>query len=106
MIGTGRDEKRIGQDDVKAMIQRDWDQSEAASAKLDWTLVSAAGSVAWVAADVTMNVKIGGQESRFSGLRLTAVLEKRGNKWLMMQWHFSAPSATQEEGQAWGSSES
>ena len=64
-----------------------------------WSSVSAAGDVTWVAADMAFKLKVEGQELVFPG-RLTAVLEKRGDQWLIVQSHFSLPAAGQEEGEA------
>ena len=98
-IGTGVDEKRIGLNEVKAQLERDLAQSAAISVEQGWSSVSAAGSVAWVAADATIHVKASGQEISFPG-RLTAVLEKRGGKWLIVQRHFSVPDREQAAGES------
>ena len=97
MFGTGVDEKRVGLAEIKAQAERDWSQSEATSLTYGWTSVSAAGSVAWVAADVAFKAKVSGQEITLAG-RLTGVLENRGDKWLIVQGHFSLPATGQAEG--------
>jgi hypothetical protein len=99
MYGTGADEKRIGLVEIKAQAERDWSQTENASLAFDWTQVSAAGKVAWVAADATFKVRAGGQDMAFPA-RLTAVLENRDNTWLFVQSHFSFPGGSQEAGEA------
>jgi ketosteroid isomerase-like protein len=55
--------------------------------------------VAWVAADATFKMQAGGQRFAIPA-RLTAVLEKRENRWLLAQAHFSAPMAGQVEGES------
>jgi ketosteroid isomerase-like protein len=102
MYGTGADEKRIGLAEIKAQAERDWSQTEAANITFDWTSVSAAGNVAWVAADATFKIRAGGQDMAFPA-RLTAVLEKRGEQWLFVQSHFSFPAGGQAEGEAFPS---
>ncbi len=104
LIGTGADETRIGFDEAKAQIQRDWSQSDATPMKIDPHSVSAAGSVAWVAADMTIRVITGGQDVGVGQLRLTTVLEQRDGKWLIVQFHGSAPMAGQPEGESWPTS--
>ncbi len=99
MYGTGADEKRIGLAEFKAQAERDWSQAESASIAYGWTSVSASGNVAWAAADAAFNLKAGGQEMSLPA-RLTAVLEKRGDKWLIVQSHFSFPAAAQAEGES------
>jgi ketosteroid isomerase-like protein len=97
MFGTGIDEKRIGRDQIKFQAERDWSQTEALAFNLNWHQVSAAGPVAWVAAEGLGQGKVGGQKIEFP-LRMTAVLEQRGGEWLLVQSHVSLPAAAQEEG--------
>jgi ketosteroid isomerase-like protein len=99
MYGTGADEKRVGLAEIEAQAERDWSQSESVSLTYGWTSVSAAGSVAWVAADTVFNVKAGGQAMSLHG-RFTFVLEKRGEQWLIVQSHASFPAAGQAEGES------
>jgi uncharacterized protein (TIGR02246 family) len=102
MYGTGADEKRVGLAQIQAQVERDWSQSESTNLTYKWTHVSAAGSVAWVAADVAFNLKGGGQQMTLPA-RVTFVLEKRGNEWLIQQGHFSFPAAGEAEGESFPS---
>lgn len=97
VTGTGVDEKRIGLSEIRLQIERDWSQSEAVSMKIVPHIVSKAGKVAWVTADLAFHVKAGGQETSIQA-RLTAVLEQRGKNWLIAQYHSSLPAAGQKEG--------
>jgi ketosteroid isomerase-like protein len=99
MYGTGADEKRVGLDEIKVQVERDWSQSDATSITYKWTSVSAAGPVAWVAADMAFQVQAGGQQMTLEG-RLTGVLEKRRDEWLMVQGHYSLPASAQSEGES------
>jgi uncharacterized protein (TIGR02246 family) len=103
LFGTGRDEKLVGLTEFKAQLERDWSQSAAASFKFEWTSVSAAGSVAWVAGDSVIHWEADGQEMSLQ-LRATIVLERRDDKWLCVQWHMSAPLAGQAEGESFPTS--
>ena len=98
MYGTGADEKRIGLAGIQAQAERDWSQTEAASFDLAEPQISAAGVVAWVSADAHFRVAMGGQTMAFPA-RFTGVFEKRSNKWLVVQAHFSLP-APQGEGES------
>jgi len=63
-------------------------------------MISAAGKVAWITADIVFHARAGGgQEINFPS-RLTAVLEQRGKRWLIALWHVSAPAAGQKEGES------
>jgi ketosteroid isomerase-like protein len=97
MFGTGIDEKRIGRDQIRFQAERDWSQTEALAFNLNWRQISAAGPVAWVAAEGLGQGQVGGQEFQFP-MRMTAVLEQRGDKWLLVQGHVSLPAPGQEDG--------
>ncbi len=97
LFGTGLDEKRIGREQFKFQAERDWAQTEALAFNFTQHYISAAGPVAWVAAEGLGQGKVGGQEIEFP-LRMTAVLEQRDDKWLLVQSHVSLPSAAQEDG--------
>lgn len=97
--GTGADEKRIGPAGIQIQAERDWDQTDAISMVFGWTSISAAGPVAWAAMDGSFSIRAGGQDFIVSA-RVTIVLEKRDNRWLIVNGHFSAPATAQEEGQS------
>jgi len=99
LIGTGVDEKCVGLDEVRNILGRSFAQFEEASFEFGWHSVSAAGPVAMVAADVNLYVKTNDQQIT-EKMRLTVVLEQRGDRWLIIQWHDSLPAAGQKEGQA------
>jgi ketosteroid isomerase-like protein len=99
MYGTGADEKRVGLAEIQAQAENDWAQTEATALTYGWTSVSAAGSVAWAATDAAFYLKAVGQEMTLPA-RITFVLEKRGEQWLIVQAHFSFPAAGQAEGES------
>jgi len=98
--GTGADEKGIGLAGVKADWERAFSQSEASSMELNWSSVSAAGSVAWGAFDGIARASVRGKEISFP-IRFTSVLERRDGQWLIVQSHASTPAARQKEGESW-----
>lgn len=97
MFGTGLDEKRIGPDQIRFQAERDWSQMETLAFDFNWHHISAAGPVAWVAAEGLGQGTVGGQAFEFP-LRMTAVLEQRDGEWLLVQSHVSLPAPGQEEG--------
>lgn len=97
LFGTGIDEVRKGPEQFRQQAERDWAQTEALDFQLDWQSVSAGGPVAWVAAHGIGRGRVGGQALQFP-LRMTAVLEQRGDQWLLVQSHISVPAPGQEEG--------
>ena len=98
-IGTGADEKRVGLDELKTQVERDWSQSESLYWEWGWSSISAAGSVAWVAVDAVGHARVASQEMALP-LRITAVLEHRGAQWLMVQAHASLPASGEAEGES------
>lgn len=94
MYGTGAKEKCIGSKEIRAQFERDWSQIENPALKYNWTLISSAGNVAWAAIDAVLYAKIDGKNQSFP-LRITKVLEKRENKWLIVQAHFSFPDQSE-----------
>lgn len=99
MYGTGADEKRVGPTEIRAQVERDWSQAETTTVTYGWTSISAAGSVAWAASDAAFRLKAGRQEMTLPA-RITFVLEKRGEEWLIVQAHFSFPASGQAEGES------
>jgi len=98
-IGTGGDEKRIGVAQITSLLERDFAQFDDASLKIGSPAVSAAGSVAWVVADLALHANTRGRRVQLKA-RFTAVLERRGDEWFVVQGHASLPAAGQEEGEA------
>jgi ketosteroid isomerase-like protein len=97
MYGTGADEKRVGLSEIRAQIERDWEQTESADLRLDWTSVSSMDRVAWAAADGSFQIRAGGDAMTIP-VRITLVFENRGGRWLIVQGHFSVAAAAQDEG--------
>lgn len=94
--GNGEDEKSTGVAGIREQAEHDWSQSATVSLKIKWSSVSAAGSVAWLAADIEIHAGEGGMEMSLPA-RLTAVLEKREGEWYFIQWHSSIPTVEQPE---------
>jgi uncharacterized protein (TIGR02246 family) len=94
--GNGEDEKSVGIEGILEQAEHDWSQSASVTLEIQWSSVSSAGSVAWIAADVEIHAGFGGMEMTMPA-RLTAVLEKRGEEWFFLQWHSSLPTIDQPE---------
>jgi len=98
-IGTGPDEWRVGPEEFRAQLERDFAQSEALSVDYQPLVMSEAGPVAWVAGRATVQARVDGQDLTLTG-RFTAVLEQREGRWLLVQTHFSLPATEQAEGRS------
>lgn len=101
-FGTGADEKRVGLKDIRMQFERDFSQCDTILCELGWHMISSAGTVAWVAADYSVHATIKGQKEEMT-MRVSIVLERRGQKWLIMHMHGSAPMAGQKEGESFPS---
>ena len=99
VLGSGPDEKYIGPKGARKGLYRDFSQSESTKVKLSDVRVSAAGKVAWLAADCLFVARVAGSDIRMAG-HLTAVFEKRAGRWLIMQSHFSMPYSEQAAGRS------
>lgn len=94
MYGTGAEEKRVGPEAIKAQFERDWSQIEEPALEYNWISISSAGNVAWASIDAILKAKIDGKKTKLP-TRVTKVFEKRGDKWLIVQGHFSFPDQSQ-----------
>ena len=99
LYGTGADEKRIGMEQIRAQVERDWAQTESISMSFGWISISAAGSVAWAAIDGAFDFRVDGQDGTLPA-RVSFVFERREDNWLIVHSHFSTPSQTQDEGES------
>lgn len=98
-IGAGRDEWIKGPKDLRDGYKRDMEQANEIKADFEDITISSSGNVAWTSARMAMNVQVEGQEVTMFG-RLSLVLEKRDDKWLIAHLHFSMPNE-QEEGKSY-----
>ena len=99
IYGTGPDEKRLGLDQIRTQVARDWSQSESASITFQWTAISSSGVVAWVAADGFIHFRVNNRDGSIP-VRMTFVLENHDGAWLIVQSHFSIPASDQEADQS------
>jgi ketosteroid isomerase-like protein len=86
--------KHIGLDEIKTQFESEWSQFEAASIEFNWTSISAAGTVAWVSANYLYKMTIKGHNIIFT-CSVTIILEKRGDRWIMVHGHYSVPVVEQ-----------
>ena len=98
-IGAGRDEWVKGLGELKIGYNRDMTQADKIEVDFEDVTVSSSGNVAWVSARMAMDVNVENNEITIFG-RLSMVLEKREDKWLIAHLHFSVPDE-QEEGKSY-----
>ena len=89
MFGTG--EKWLGWEDYKGAPAEDKSRHGEISLSFDWLKVNSHGSVAWIAGEAKVKVKVEG-EWRSIPARLTSVTKKTEGEWKIVQGHISIPS--------------
>jgi len=99
-VGTGIDEWRIGWDALKSGVERDFAQAREVSMSVSRNIVRTTGDIAWFAAEMDVRINTGDSETS-APARYTGVLERRDNKWLIVQSHFSLPASGQAEGRSY-----
>lgn len=90
MLGSEDWEMGVGYKNLRALFTRLLSRDETYRWEWKWHSVSTSGSVAWVLATGDCRTSTGKTETP-SPYRLSAVFEKRGDKWLWMQFHGSEP---------------
>jgi uncharacterized protein (TIGR02246 family) len=98
-VGTGPDELRFGQAELKEQISRDLTQADELSPSVSNVRVAGPNGegVAWFDAHLALDVIAGG-ESFTMPMRVTGVATTDGARWRFCQTHFSLPFAEQAEG--------
>ena len=96
-IGTGTDEWIHGCDELREGFRRDFGQADNIQVKFEKITIQSANNVAWLSALMTMYATVSGKEVLLSG-RLSMVIERKQDKWLFTQLHFSLPADKQEIG--------
>lgn len=90
MWGSGIDEYRVGLQEVREQLQRDWSQSEKAEIEI-LSFVPTPNDALWTAALCKAKVTIDGKEHMFEHLRGTIVIEKENSLWKISHMHASFP---------------
>lgn len=87
VFGTG--EKWVGyEEEYKYAPAKEKERFDDISIKFNWMKINSHGQVAWVAANVTVNVQIGEQKI-VNPARLSSVVMKTDGKWAIVQGHIS-----------------
>lgn len=94
-IGTDEDEFIQGFDELKRGFKRDFERADSIKVNFGPLTVFKSGSVAWVVGTMQMLMQKQDRKTELNG-RLTFILEKNKDKWLITHLHYSVPSAFQE----------
>ncbi len=91
LVGSTTEEWCVGVQAIRDAYQHDFDGSGRVRMELGPVSVRARAEVAWAAARCRIHTSLSGEPVSLHG-RLTAVLERRGDRWLLVQQHVSLPS--------------
>jgi len=91
LLASEEGEKATGREELESFFKRVFSRDVAYSWTWKEWIVSAKGSVAWVALDARVHMS-SEQGVKSAPYRITAVLERRGEKWLLAQYHGSEPA--------------
>jgi ketosteroid isomerase-like protein len=99
ILGSGGDEIRPGHAGIRTQITRDWAQSDEIAWEWEPLHVSSAGPVAWAWADTHISARMGSIIEDIP-VRITAVLEERGDRWAIMHLHTAIVASSQLQGES------
>ena len=96
LIGSALGAKSVGYEELKEQITKDFERFEFTKIDLPWKTITIKGPIALLTAEVDLAVKVGDVEQ--SGVaRVTSAMEKKKDKWLIVQSHISLPSSSEVE---------
>jgi ketosteroid isomerase-like protein len=96
-FGTDASERWVGWDQLKSSVEAQFAAFESTrlTVKDQSIRVHPSGRVAWFSEVVDWAVVSGGKPIEIPGSRLTGVLEKRNDRWVIVQFHASVPVSGQ-----------
>lgn len=95
VIGTNSDEKIIGWEAIKGVLQRQFDSFEDTYISVHDQVIemNETGNTAWFSEILNYNYIYQGDAVQYEGLRFTGVLERSNGEWFIVQSHMSIPGS-------------
>ncbi len=100
VIGTGVDEVRLGAEELRNAMKRDFEQAGSITQSIEWLRISAVRDAAWSAGTITLTTTVNGNEVVLPA-RQTNVCVKQSGAWRIVQLHLSLPAMDQGAGRSW-----
>lgn len=93
LFGSEGDEQLVGFAAIKKAMVQQFDELEniLISIRDQKIKINKSGTTAWFSQILNYNFIYQNENMSFEGIRFTGVLEKRENKWLLVQGHLSVP---------------
>ena len=97
IIGTDAAERWVGYEEFRTAMEQQFAAMESLQASLHHEVFKLhhSGEVAWYSGIADFKGTSLGEDFEIADLRITAVLEKRDAKWVIVQYHGSVPVAGQ-----------
>jgi ketosteroid isomerase-like protein len=93
VIGACRDEKVVGVDSIRETWEHSvQEQPHDMHVEISWISVSCRETVAWFSSELHCTVPLDHESTLNLITRATGVMEKRGQDWLVCQYHASYPT--------------
>jgi len=98
-FGSGPDEDVGSVEELRSHLERDFAQSDDLKMEIGVARICASGNVAWTTGPCMITASIGGKNYSYEG-RMSTVLVKEDDKWLVASSHFAMPDCGQETGRS------
>jgi len=102
LFGTEGDEQLVGIESIKKAMSKQFDEVENTLINISdqQIRINRMGNTAWFSEVLDYNFIYLGEYMSFEGIRFTGVIEKRDDKWKLVQGHLSVPyeAEFEEEG--------
>ncbi len=95
VIGTNSDEKLIGWEAIRGVLQRQFDSFQDTYISVHDQVIemNETGNTAWFSEILNYNYIYQGDAKQYEGLRFTGVLERSNGDWFIVQSHMSIPGS-------------
>jgi len=97
-FGSGKDERRVGLNEIREQLQRDWNQSLTTKVKVVQINYEQGPDYGWVAAE--LNVTVGFEAGKeCMPARMSVVMQKESEEhWKIAHMHLSLPAFDEPDG--------
>ncbi len=92
VIGTAEDERVVGIEAIRTSWKHSTDEPVNLQISTDWHSVTCRESIAWFSVQLHYAVSIDKDSTVHLATRASGVMEKRGQDWLICQYHASHPT--------------
>lgn len=100
VIGTGADELCVGQNDIKALFLKNFEEATATKFEWDWIDIRISDNHAVASITLIIHLEYKGDYLKVP-VRWTVVLKNKNRKWVWIHRNASTAASNQDDGQAY-----